>query len=399
MTLEKSFEEIGEDDLLLLVEDKVSEKRIVEYKREPPSDSYESKKEFLADISSFANASGGHVIFGVQEENGLPITISGIPCDDPDREILRLENLIRNGIEPRLQGVSVRGMKLSSGTYAFIFRIPRSWSKPHVVNYKGHWRFYSRNSAGKYPLDVSEVRSAFRQSGTLAEKIKLFRDERLGSVISDQMPSRLIPGARTVLHLVPYTAFEPAISFSLDAISKNPFSLNPIWGSVTNYRYNFDGFLTMNGNEAGLSRGYVQVFRNGIIEAVDRSMLRNDGKDPTIPSIVFERELIKAAEIYLSVQKQMTIPPPISIMISLLGISDYKMAVSQYIRVSVEDRHPIDRDTLVLPEIICENYPSDLYDTARALRPAFDAVWNATGWPRSLTYNEKGEWGKGPNGQ
>ena len=123
MTLEKSFDEIGEDDLLLPVEDKVSEKRIVEYKREPPSDSYESKKEFLADISSFANAAGGHFIIGVQEENGLPITISGIPCDDPDGEILRLENLLRDGIEPRLQGVAEREIKLSSGTHAFIFRI------------------------------------------------------------------------------------------------------------------------------------------------------------------------------------------------------------------------------------------------------------------------------------
>jgi predicted HTH transcriptional regulator len=189
MTLEKSFEEISEADLLLLVEDKVSEKRTIEYKRELPSDTQESKKEFLADISSLGNASGGHIIFGIQEENGLPIAISGVPCDDPDHEVLRIENLIRDGLEPRLQGVSVRGISLSSGTYAFILRVPRSWSKPHVVNYKGHWRFYSRNSAGKYPLDTSEVRSAFLQSGALAEKIRLFRDERLGSVISEQMPA------------------------------------------------------------------------------------------------------------------------------------------------------------------------------------------------------------------
>lgn len=397
MTLEKPFEEIGENDLLLLVENEVSEERILEYKRELPSDSYESKKEFLADISSFANGSGGHVIFGVQEENGLPITISGIPCDNPDSEILRLENLIRDGIEPRLQGVSVKGIRLSSGTYGFVLRIPRSWSKPHVVTYKGHWRFYSRNSAGKYPLDVSEVRSAFLQSGTLVEKIRLFRDERLGSIISGQMPSRLIPGARTVLHLVPFTAFEPAISYSLNEIRNHPFSLHPVWGSVTNYRYNFDGFLTVNGNEAGLARGYVQAFRNGIIEAVDSSMLRTEGNEPTIPSIVFERELIVATDAYLSAQKQMTVPPPISIMISLLGVSGYKMAVSQYIHVSREDQHSIDRDILVLPELICESYPSDKYNIARALRPAFDAVWNATGWQTSHNYNEKGEWGNDPN--
>jgi hypothetical protein len=88
-------------------------------------------------------------------------------------------------------------------------------------------------------------------------------------------------------------------------------------------------------------------------------------------------------------------------MLSLHGLAGYKMAVSQsiYIHVSMEDQHLIDRDTLILPEIICENYPSDTNDVARVLRPAFDAVWNASGWRTSLGYDEKGEWGKGPNCQ
>jgi hypothetical protein len=394
MTLEKSFEEISEADLLLLVEDKVSEKRTIEYKRDLPSEIYESKKEFLADVSSLANASGGHIIFGVHEENGLPIAMCGITCDDPDCEILRLENLIRDGIEPRLQGVLVRGIRLELGTYAFILRVSRSWSKPHVVNYKGHWRFYSRNSVGKYPLDTSEVRSAFLESGGLAEKIRHFRDNRLDSIISEQMPARLITGARTVLHLVPYAAFETRVSFSLDVIANNPSSLKPIYGSITNYRYNFDGFLTINGNESGESRGYVQIYRNGIIEAVDGSMLRKREDSPTIPSIVFERELIGAVRLYLDVQKKMTVPPPISILLSLMGVSGYNMAVKQGIDSWNEIRHPIDRDTLILPEIIFESFPSDI---ARALRPVFDMVWNATGFSLSLNYDDQGEWGKGPN--
>jgi hypothetical protein len=194
--------------------------------------------------------------------------------------------------------------------------------------------------------------------------------------------------------LVPYTAFETVVSFPLDAITNNPSSLKPIYGSITNYRYNFDGFLTTNGNEAGESRGYVQVYRNGIIEAVDGSMLRLRDNNRTIPSIVFERELIEAVRIYLDVQKQMTVPPPISILISLLGVSGYAMAVKQRIDVWNDNRHPIDRDTLILPEIIFESFPTDI---ARALRPVFDTVWNATGWPISLCYDDQGEWGKGPN--
>jgi len=47
-----------------------------------------------------------------------------------------------------------------------------------------------------------------------------------------------------------------------------------------------------------------------------------------------------------------------------------------------------------LPEVILENYPSDI---ALTLKPTFDAIWNAAGWPASLNYDDQGEWGKGPN--
>ncbi len=376
------------------MEGKVSERRTIEYKRDLPSETYESKKDFLADVSSFANAKGGHIILGVQEKNGLPIAISGISCDDPDREVLRLENLLRDGIEPRLQGVSVKGILLSSGSYAFILRVPRSWSKPHVVNYSGHWRFYSRNSVGKYPLDNSEVRSAFLQSGTLVEKIRLFRDERLGSIITAQTPARLVPGGRTILHLIPYTAFETGTSFPLEVVANNPSVLKPITGPITNIRYNFDGLLSTSSIKDGISRGYVQLFRNGIIEAVDSSLTQMRDNKGFIPGYAFEKALIDSVNIYLDGQKQITVSPPIIIFISLTGVSGYTLAVNHRIVIKNENQYSIDRDTLLLPEVILERFPSDI---ARALRPAFDAVWNAIGFSSSLGYDENGEWGKGPN--
>jgi hypothetical protein len=394
MTLWKSFDDLSEGDLVSLVNDEISEKRTIEYKRELPSNADESKKEFVADISSFANAAGGHLVFGIPEENGLPTAVVGVPCENPDQVVLRLENLIRDGLEPRIQGVLAKGIRLSSGQYAFVFRIPRSWSKPHAVNYRGHWRFYSRNSAGKYPLDVSELRSAFVQAGALGEQIRLFRDGRLGSIIADQLPARIIPGARVILHVVPYAAFEPAAAFPFEEIANNPLLLAPIDGPVTDYRYNFDGFITTTGNEAGLSRGYVQVFRNGIIEAVDGTLLRDRPDGPIIPSSIFEKELIQAVRCYLEAQKRMTVPMPNSVMLSLVGVSGYVMAVAQRLHSSAEDQHPIDRDTLAIPEIVLESFPTSIEG---AMKPAFDAVWNATGWASSLGYNDKGEWGKGPN--
>jgi len=43
-----------------------------------------NRKEFLADVSSFANTDGGMTIFGISEASGLPIQANGFNCTDAD---------------------------------------------------------------------------------------------------------------------------------------------------------------------------------------------------------------------------------------------------------------------------------------------------------------------------
>jgi predicted HTH transcriptional regulator len=59
---------IDETILQTLVSNKVAEGKKIEYKQALPGNSDSEKKEFLADVSSFANAIGGDLIFGVEEE-------------------------------------------------------------------------------------------------------------------------------------------------------------------------------------------------------------------------------------------------------------------------------------------------------------------------------------------
>jgi hypothetical protein len=49
----------------------------------------------------------------------------------------------------------------------------------------------------------------------------------------------------------------------------------------------------------------------------------------------------------------------------------------------------IDRDALLVPEIMVESFE---YCPQEVLRPAFDAVWRAAGWERSMNYDEEGRW-------
>jgi predicted HTH transcriptional regulator len=67
----RKIDEIEEGDLQEIIQHKDSESKIIDYKRELPKDNPEGKKEFLYDVSSFANTSGGHLIYGMDEEKGI----------------------------------------------------------------------------------------------------------------------------------------------------------------------------------------------------------------------------------------------------------------------------------------------------------------------------------------
>ncbi|MBA7577215.1 MAG: hypothetical protein GH159_00605 [Dehalococcoidia bacterium] len=159
--INKDIEQVTKDDLQTLVDNAVLERKTLEYKQALPSNSDSAKKEFLADVSSFANASGGDLIFGITEnkKTGAPKSLDGLSIENPDQEILRLENTIRDGIEPRIPSISTRSIPLDSAKVALIIRVPKSWSAPHRVIWGGHDKFFSRSSNGKYPLDVGELLS------------------------------------------------------------------------------------------------------------------------------------------------------------------------------------------------------------------------------------------------
>ena len=391
MYLSTVLDAITEADLQSLKENQVSEGKLIEYKQCLPGNDDKSKKEFLADITSFANAAGGHLIFGIQEEDGIPKDLCGLNDINPDAEILRLENMIRDSVEPRIHGLAIRPISLENAGTIIVMYIPNSWSKPHVVNFQKHWRFYSRNSAGKYQLDGGELRTTFTLSDTIWNRIRDFRLERLASIAAGETPVPLEGISTLVLHIVPLSISDPTTRLDLSTQTRKLQDVRPIRSAGWNSRHNYDGFLTYSsGTRESLARTYVQMFRSGAFEAVETTMLSiktENNETPLIPSLIFEQEIIAAVSLYLRTQEQIGVLPPVLIMLSLLGVRGYGMAANpyQYPRKS----QPIDRKDLILPDIMLQefgNHPDQI------MRPAFDAIWNAAGWPRSMNYDEDGKW-------
>lgn len=205
---------VTEADLLNLITNAVPEQAVIDYKSKLPGNSDSDKKEFLADVSSLANALGGHIVFGMEEAQGLPTVLTGVQTADVNAEKLRFEQLISSGIAPRIHGVEIREpITLSNGRSVFIIRIAKSWMSPHMVTYQGHSKFYSRNSAGKYPLDVHQIRSAVLSSAATSDRLRDFRAGRVSKIISGQTPAKLHAGLKIVVHLIPINALDTGDQF------------------------------------------------------------------------------------------------------------------------------------------------------------------------------------------
>lgn len=391
----KHFDVITKPDIEALVVNLVPEGKNLDYKDSLPDNTSNSKKEFLKDISSFANASGGDLIYGVGEARdeankptGVPNAANGLRNINADQEILRLDNLIRTGIAPRISGILIKAIPDFQDGPVIIIRIPKSWASPHMLTLESDSRFFSRTNAGKYPLDIVEIRSAFALSESLPEKVRRFRDDRLARIVADETPVPLEANPRIILHLLPITALDPSVAFDVRIFAENWSLLRPIGSSAGFYRYNFDGLVVYDGWNPIRSRAYSQVFRNGTLEVVNSYILGSNAESRLIPSVIFEEEIIQGFQIYKDIQNRWGILPPIFVMLSLIGVKGFRMAANSIAWMFKDSIHPIDRDVLLLPEILMDDF------TARSdqiLQPVLDAVWQSAGWVGSPHYRD-GTW-------
>lgn len=384
----KEITNITQLDLEFLISNAENERKNIEYKQTLPEGKDRDKKEFLADVSSFANASGGDLIYGIKAVDGFPTEILGLPDINIDQEKLRLENLIQSGLRPRINGISLREIETEHG-FCIIVRIPKSWNSPHRVILGNHAQFYSRNSGGKYQLDVDDLRIAFALGESQAEKIRAFRAERLATLIANEGPVELDNDTKLVIHLVPVDAFLPGSQYDVNLYPRKDISLQPLFSfSGWGHLINFDGFLSYTTDKRGTpSYSYTQFFRNGIIEAATSSFPVLQNKRKSIFGLREEGEVLDRTWEYLKLQDKLGVTSPKLIMISFLSVRGCVIEPPNIISFDSSGYHPIERDNLILPDIMFDDLQLDLQEI---LKPNFNAIWNSVGIAQSPEH----KWGK-----
>jgi len=395
--LNENLIKINKEHLERFIDLKIGENSNLEYKSQLNIDNGDLKKEFLEDISAFANSNGGHILFGIKEDKGVPVEICGIEIKDLDEFKLKLQNIINSSIKPTID-FSIGIIPVTDSLYVLIIQIYESFIGPHGVQSNGHYKFNRRIDGGRKPMDIEELRSSFVDGVSMLDKIKDYRLGRLQKIKSNSTPVDFSGNNILVIHIVPRQAYTSNNIINGELLRRIREDQN-LWvkaiysrGSGTMPEINFDGLYSWDGNfSTKTARCYVQTFRNGIIETAENLLLNRESIDSEstykneLPSLAIEEHIYNFVTGVLKFYKDINIQPPFYVFISLLGVDGKTMASDKihYHKSFIKERN------LLLPEVIISNIEDDV---KKSLKNVIDMIWNASGIDGSIYFDKDGNW-------
>ena len=169
---EVSTSKLSASDLSVLSD--VPEGWFIEYKRDPCK-----SKDYAKEVSAFANAMGGWVFIGLEEDssNRKPIGGPGLPVEEASRFHDAARDAIVQNISPapRFELAVVRGpiaeLKIPDDRFVLVIRVPESQNTPHI-HCSG--RIYRRQADKSDPVEINdraELDALYKRAERLEESI------------------------------------------------------------------------------------------------------------------------------------------------------------------------------------------------------------------------------------
>jgi len=328
-----------------------------------------------------AKSGGGDILFGVDEKKdsenkktgtiGEIIGIDNVNFDDLKQKI---ENIVRDSTRPRVTiQLPTEPISVNEDKCVLIIRVPHTWNPPHAVLWNKVPRFYARTSAGKYPLDVEQIRESFIKSETVRERIKQYRFERIEKILAGDLPVEFFEkrgSVRTVIHIHPLSSFSTNKVFDLVKMrneekfvcfshyqGKRPEV--PLFES----RLFLDGIYFCNSHEE--PREYVSISHQGNIEIVIAGILPPSNKLIVLRNIQINNLFQTVFGILPN------FPFPVLIDFSVLNCKGGWFKTNEY---STINHVTVDRDHLLLQSELIEKIPED---PIQILKLFYDRIANS----------------------
>ncbi len=161
---------LSQQDIESLISLCVEESITLDYKAADSLEITDKKKSEIAkDISAFANSAGGHIIYGINEINHKPTSISPIDGIQITKEWL--EQVIQTRIQRKIEGLIIQPIRINQDikTTVYVVKVPESSLAPHMTSDK---KFYKRYNFESVQMEEYEIRNLYNRK----EKTKLLID-------------------------------------------------------------------------------------------------------------------------------------------------------------------------------------------------------------------------------
>jgi len=164
---------LDETGLRKFLEKRVPEGHHLDYKETLSGNNDRAKREFLKDITAFANANGGDILIGVEEpQESLEVDAQIHGVDDGGAVAQDLERLASSSIDSRIPGLQIKPVPLRNGKHVIVVHVPPSNSRPFRVDHSGYVNFFIRHSESIFPMRTDEIREAVLASVSSEARVK-----------------------------------------------------------------------------------------------------------------------------------------------------------------------------------------------------------------------------------
>lgn len=372
------------DDIQSLIENKVPESRILDYKRECKLGLEQDKSEFIYDVCSFYNSDGGCIIYGLEEEKDQQGKNTGIPklpaelvkVINYDQLKLQIEECIKQTTNPQIVNLAFSPLLEINGTNVFLLGIPKSSSLPAMVTYKNSGRFYKRKSTGKYQVDTYELFDLFTRNLYLQKEVTSFVEQRQTEVFDNRFWPSISDNSGLLMHIIPMSYYYNNLpDFSNPSFRNNcTLMLRPPGDGGYNHRYCFEGLHMYSLDRDTSNKSYSLLFRNAIIEAYTNRPFwqTSEDKRPWLDGASFLTALLEHVQNSIKFYIQYSIEPPYYLFIQLYNVQGFNLIVQE----SMIKRNVWGKSIFEFPPLMVNH---DIDEVKQQVKQLADMLWQTGG--------------------
>lgn len=383
----KAITQLQPEDFDRLVADRVQEGNQLDFKQALVGGTDADKKKFAADVCAFANTRGGDIVIGMREARGVAVEVVPLAMD-PDQETLRLQNMIADSFDPRIIGVQIAPVAFGAG-HVVVVRVPQSVQGLHRSKLDQH--FHIRESRSNRHLDVASLITRVDMLRGQRDRREEFLAQRYAAVLTNRTPVALRPGPKVMVHV-----FQAHAAFGTDMLDVAPAAaagampIPTLGQGGADFRMTFEGPMHHTPINDGMTRAFTLVHRAGVLEGTWKVADSREGRTEVVAETVETQVLNFVRALIERTRGLLTLDVPLVVRIALVGAERAVIVTSnRELRRHYEEDvalSPIDRTALQLPDVLVDDWP--IADLAELFRPAFDRLWQASGFLRSYQYQE-----------